>query len=69
MKIAYCAECKPPVVLSVGPGVAISHRVDVGTHKDKIKTIPMDPKDAQKPGETPVTFLDRIATTYKAQLV
>lgn len=66
-QIVYCTQCKPPVILSVGPGTAVSHRVANGIHT-KLKSIPLDPKDARVGEEAPSLFLLRIANTYKAKL-
>ncbi len=80
-KIVYCTECKPPTIQSTGPGVATSHvtvekrdRKGKITYKGgvvhtKLKGIPLDPKDARQLNEPPQKYLDRLAKTYKSQLV
>jgi hypothetical protein len=68
--ISYCTECKPPQILAAGPAPGVSHRLPTGAvHSKTIKTIPMEPKDFQKPGEKPWVYLARLQRDLKAKLV
>ncbi len=66
--IVYCAECTPPVILSAGPGKAVSHRIKGVTHA-KVKSIPLNPKHLRTDEVPPALYLQQLTKTYKAKLV
>ena len=66
--IVYCTDCAPPVILSAGPGKAVSHKIKGVTH-EKVKTISLDPKHLRTDEEPPALYLQRLTKIYKDQLV
>ncbi len=67
VQISYCTQCKPPAVVAIALATGSGHNANGKFHK-KIKAIPLDPKDAQKPGEAAGSFIERISAAYKAKL-
>ena len=68
MKVAYCAKCKPAMILGVGVGEKgkPSHRVGPDAHEGKVVDIPNDP---MLPGESVTAYLVRLSEKHKAKFV
>lgn len=70
-KIAYCIQCKPPVVIAggyFGDNPPAQHPAKGAVHT-QIKFMAVDQTDLMRPYETPQMFLDRVTKDFKSQLV
>ena len=66
-KIAYCTQCKPPVIVAAGPfDTALKHRTPEGTVHTTIKA--MEVKEEWRVNETPDALIARMHKKYKDKL-